>query len=156
MCLKDSQRKSSCARHQCHTCSPNAYIGHPSPLKVILIPHQKILEMLVDSLELHTHSMCKEVLPKSCLAHLPFICKNKFRLGKQTFCLVQNQSALLASQPGISWSHSDIFLIKSIASRPHCILHTCVWCYYIFSSYLLMGSSHSGGYEGNMGGGKLS
>lgn len=127
----------------------------PLSLKVILIPHQKILEMLVDSLELHSHSMCKEVLPKSCFAHLPFICKNKFRLGEQTFCLVQNQSALLASQSRISWSHSDIFLIKSIASRLHCILHTCVWCYYISYSYLLMRSSHSGGHAGNTGG-KLS
>lgn len=91
----------------------------PLSLKMFLIPHQKILEMFMDSLELHSHDMCKEVLPKSCFSHLPLICKNKFRLGKHTLCLVQTQSALLASQPRICWSHSDSFLIKSIASRPH-------------------------------------
>lgn len=91
----------------------------PLSLKMFLIPHQKILEMFMDSLELHSHYMCKEVLPKSCFSHLPLICKNKFRLGKHMLCLVQTQSALLASQPRICWSHSDLFLIKSIASRPH-------------------------------------
>lgn len=102
-------------------------------LKVILIPHQKIPEMFMDSLELHSHNMCRKVLPKSCSAHLPLICKNKFRLGKQTFCLVQNESALLASQSRISWSHSDFFFIKSIASRPHCIpAYLCVVLLYFF------------------------
>lgn len=55
----------------------------PLSLKVFLIPYQKIAETLMDSLELHSHNMCKEVLPKSRLAHLPLIFKNKFRLGKQ-------------------------------------------------------------------------
>lgn len=33
MCLKDLLRKSSCARHQCHACSPNTYIWHTSLIK---------------------------------------------------------------------------------------------------------------------------
>lgn len=90
-------------------------------LKVFLIPHQKMPETFMDSLQLHSHNMCKKVLPKSCFAHLPLICKNKFSLRKQMLCLVQTQSALLASQTRICWSHSDFFLIKSISSRPHFI-----------------------------------
>lgn len=123
----------------------------PLSLKVLLIWHQKTPEMFKDSLELHSHNMCKEVLPKSCFAHFSLVCKNKFRRGKQMLCLVQTQSALVASQPRICWSHSDFYLIKSIASRPLCIpAYLCMVLLFFF--YLLTDEIiWLRGYAGNMG-----
>lgn len=73
----------------------------------------------MDAFEVHSHSKCEEVLPKSCFAHLLFISYNKFSLGKEMLCWVQAEFAILASQPGTCWSTSDFCSLRSIASRAH-------------------------------------
>lgn len=113
-------------------------LDNPLSIKVFPTTLQKIPVMFMDAFELHSHSKCEEVLPKSCFAHLLFISYNKFSLGKEMLSWVQAEFAVLASQPGTCWSTSDFCSLRSIASRAH--LCQCIWCYCLSFGYLLVRS----------------
>lgn len=89
-------------------------------IKVFPTPQQKNPVMCMDPIELHSHNMCKEVLPKACLLTC-FLFPRTNSDCKNMPCWVHTEFASLASQLRTCWSSSGFCSLERIASRPHSI-----------------------------------